>query len=536
MKGTVLSLNIPKIITSLTLPDAKAPIVALETTVTGGRTIQAKKRGGKNEARERLIEEASGAVFWLWGVSTINNYIGDPLLEKLFGGKFDVGTDKVLRTPFENFMRKNPPKGFSAKQVALIKAIKVLASVVIADSFIGLVVPPLNQKLTRTLINKEKSQKDIDNTQDKLKLSTTEDKKEQTQSTPSFKGAISAINVFTNAIENTNTGKLLSTDVGLTGGRIYSARNNDERREIAFRDIVSIYFYMWAQGHVGNILNLILTGKADRINPNSTANVHEHLYKFLEAQGGEMDVQAFKKAVLGKKSSDIKLPEGIKFATGDLSAFTKFMNKFRSVKTEPLQVANVEDLKGLFSDEIFARIQEMSKIQPKRQGVSVITKQQIIDAINIAEINDPKFLDRLFSDYTGGHYEDKSRTFSEKVKDFFTGKTCKTGKYIEGASKDEFRFVSNEKLYNLKQQVEDYINLMCKDAKDGKITLKTLEQAKKKNIVGSGFNFVVGFATAAVFLSTIIPKVQYWITRVKTGKNEFPGTYEFNENKEIAKA
>ena len=75
MKGTVLSLNIPKIITSLTLPDAKAPIVALETTVTGGRTIQAKKRGGKNEARERLIEEASGAVFWLWGVSTINNYI-----------------------------------------------------------------------------------------------------------------------------------------------------------------------------------------------------------------------------------------------------------------------------------------------------------------------------------------------------------------------------------------------------------------------------------------------------------------------------
>ena len=109
-----MSLNIPKIITSLTLPDAKAPIVALETTVTGGRTIQAQKRGGKNEARERLIEDGSGAVFWLWGVSTINNYIGDPILEKLFGGKFDVGTDKVLRTPFENFMKKNPPKGFSA--------------------------------------------------------------------------------------------------------------------------------------------------------------------------------------------------------------------------------------------------------------------------------------------------------------------------------------------------------------------------------------------------------------------------------------
>ena len=101
----------------------------------------------------------------------------------------------------------------------------------------------------------------------------------------------------------------------------------------------------------------------------------------------------------------------------------------------------------------------------------------------------------------------------------------KTKQYIPGASKNEFKFVSNDKLYNLKQQVEDYINLLCKDARDGKISLKTLENAKKKNIVGAGLNFVVGFATAAVFLSTIIPKVQYWITRVKTGKNEFPGTY-----------
>ena len=499
-----MSLNIPNLITSMTMADAKAPIVALEATVTGGRTIQAQKRGGKNEARERLIEEATGAIVWLWGVSTINNYVGDPILKKLFGGEFDVGTDKVLRTPFNNFMRKNPPKGFSPKQVALIKAIKVLASVVIADAFIGLVVPPLNQKLTRTLINKDKEKKEENNTQDKLEISTKKDilEHKNADKSPSFKGAIQSINVLTNAIENTNTGKLLSCDVGLTGGRIYSARNNDERREIAFRDIVSIYFYMWAQGHVGNLLNLILTGKADRINPNSTANVHKHLTEFLKKNGGEMSVEDFRKAVLGKKSSEIQLPDNIKFETGEISGFKKFMNKFLSKKAEPLQVAKVDDLKGLFSDEIFARIQEMSKLQPKREGVSVVTKQQIIDAINVAEINNPKLLDKLFTEYT------------------------------KGASKDEFKYVSNNKLYNLKQQVEDYINLLCKDAKNGKINLQSLEAAKKKNIVGAGLNLIVGFATAALFLSTIIPKVQYWITRVKTGKNEFPGTYELdNETK-----
>ena len=174
------------------------------------------------------------------------------------------------------------------------------------------------------------------------------------------------------------------------------------------------------------------------------------------------------------------------------------MDKFRSKKTEPLQVAKVEDLKGLFNDDIFARIQEMSKLQPKRQGISVVTKQQIIDAVNVAEINNPKLLDDLFTEFT------------------------------KGASKDEFKFVSNDKLYNLKRQVEDYINLMCKDAKDGKINLKSLENAKKRNIMGAGLNFVAGFLTAAVFLSTIIPKIQYWITRVKTGRNEFPGTYEMD--------
>ena len=93
-------------ITRMTRPDALEPIIALETTVTGGRTIQAAKRGGKDEARERFIEEATGAVVWLGGVKVLNDYVGDPLLKKLFGGNFDVGTDKILRTPFENFFRR----------------------------------------------------------------------------------------------------------------------------------------------------------------------------------------------------------------------------------------------------------------------------------------------------------------------------------------------------------------------------------------------------------------------------------------------
>ena len=481
--------SVSSIITGMTKADAMAPIIALEATVTAGRTVQAYKRGGEDEARERLIEESTGAIVWLGGVKALN-WVGDKILEKIFGANFDVGTDKVLRTPFENFMKKNPPKSLSAKSVALIKAAKVLTSVVLADAFIGLVVPPLNQRLTRNIRAKKQAQ--AENNVDKLELQS----KSQT-SNPSFKGSLNAINVFTNAIENTNTGKLLSTDAGLISGRMYSARNKDERREIAIRDIGSIYFYMWAQGHVGNVLNLIESGHANRLNPSTTQTLDEHLAKFLKDKGGELTVEEFKKQVLGQKSSEIKLPENIKFEVGELSGFTKFMDKFRKTQTEPLQVAKVSDLEKLNIDsKIMDRIKEMSKLQPLRKGEAVITKQQIIDAYNISAINDPKFLDKIFSDFTGG------------------------------ASKNEFKYISNSSLYNLKAEMEQYVESICKLAKDGKINKDVLKKAKNNNLMFSGINFAAGFAVAALFLSTLIPKFQYWVTKQKTGLDTFPGTYE----------
>ena len=98
-----------RFITNMTKNDAMGPIIALEATVTGGRTIQAYKRGGKDEARERLIEESTGAIVWLFGVKALN-WFGDKILGKIFGGNFDVGTDNILRTPFKNFM-KNQKSG-----------------------------------------------------------------------------------------------------------------------------------------------------------------------------------------------------------------------------------------------------------------------------------------------------------------------------------------------------------------------------------------------------------------------------------------
>ena len=463
-------------ITKMTKADALAPIVALEGTVTLGRTYQAYKRGKWDEARERFIEESLGALVWLTGVGAMNK-LGDKVIAKILkkpNANFDVGTDKILRTPFENFMKKAAPKGFTPKQVALIKGAKVLTSVIITNLFIGFVVPKVNQALTNKLRHERKH---------------PHEQKGQV----AFKGgAISAINTFTNAIENTNTGKLLSSDAGIAGGRMYNARSKEERREVAIRDIGSIYFYMWAQGHVRNLLNLAESGKATRLNPSTAEILDKHLAEFLNNK--EMSVDEFRKAVLGEK---VTLPAGIKFETAEQSAFAKLTNK------APLEVIKLSESKNFITNkEVLERAVEMSKLQPERLGEAVLTKQQLIDAYNKCEINNPKLLDKVFTEHTGG------------------------------ANKEEFKFISNKPLYKLKGEMESYVDTICKASKNGKVDKKLLDTVQKKNLMYNGINFMVGFGVAAAFLSTIIPKIQYYVTRKATGVDAFPGVYDFEHHHE----
>ncbi len=477
--------NMSKFVTKMTKADAMAPIIALEATVVTGRTYQAYKRGKWDEARERFIEESMGSIVWLSGVASLNK-LGDKLVGKILkktGANFDVGTDKLLRTPFDNFMKKVAPKGFSPKQVALIKGAKVMTSIVLANLFIGFVMPKVNQGLTKKLRHERRLEKEHGQQNNNVKQ-------------PSFKGgaagAIGAINKFTNCIENTNTGKLLSSDAGIAGGRMYNARRKEERREVFIRDVGSIYFYMWAQGHVGNVLNLAESGRATRLNPSTAKLLDEHLAKYLGDK--QMDVNEFKKAILGNEQA---LSSEFKFETEKLSGLDKMFNK------KPLEVIKLSEAEKYIKDSaILERAREMSKLQPERMGEAVLTKQQLIDSYNKAEINDPKMLKKLFEEFTGG------------------------------ASSSEYKYVSNKKLYKLKKEMVDYVNTICKAAKGGKVDKALLDKVQKKNLMYNGLNFAAGFAVAAAFLSTFIPKFQYYVTRKTTGVDAFPGVYDFEHHQE----
>lgn len=478
----------------MTKADAMAPVIALEATVVTGRTYQAYKRGKGDEARERFIEESMGSVVWLGGVVSLNK-LGDKAIGKILkkpGANFDVGTDKILRTPFQNFMKNVAPKGFSPTSVALMKGTKVLTSVVLANLFIGFVMPKINQGLTKKLRHERRLEQ--------------ENKQQQNKKTiqPSFKGgsigAINAINKFTNCIENTTTGQLLSSDVGIAGGRMYNARRKEERREVFIRDVGSIYFYMWAQGHVGKLLNLAESGHATRLNPSTTKIFSEYLTKYVGDKN--VDVNEFRNAILGKESP---LKPEFKFEAEKLSGLDKMLNK------KPLEVIKLSEAEKLINDEaILKRVREMSTLQPKRMGEAVLTKQQLIDAYNKAEINNVELLQNVFDDFTGGNKK----------------------KGIKGDYINEYKYVSNKKLYKLKDEMAQYVDRICKEAKDGKINKALLEKVQKKNLIYNGVNFLAGFAVAAAFLSTLIPKFQYYVTRKTTGVDAFPGVYDYDKKQE----
>ncbi len=487
--------SIGNAVTTLTRPDNLSPIIAQETLCISGRTRMAYKRGGTQEARERIIEEVSGTVTWLGGVKFLN-YLGDKVIGALLKNKgvsFDVGSD-IMRRPFDNFLmnKSNYPKGFSANKISIIKGVKVISAIVLADLFIGFAVPKFNQALSRA-INKKKAEK-----QEQTAPLTAGDKQVKNES-PSFKG-LAGLNTFTNFIENTNLGKLLGTDIGISGGRGLNARRKEETLDILVRDLGSLYFYYWARDDAAKVMNLITTGgkTSQRLDPKSVNCITKYLDEFLAANGGSMPVDEFRKLMFGTGTKEVP---ALDFEKETPSKFSKFMSKLGRKPAAPTEAIELDKFLSSLTpqehEQYCDTARRMSELQPKRAGVSIISKNQIADLFKGGELNSPKLLHVIFDNYTDGAY------------------------------KSEYKYVSHRSLYKQKARVVQYVEDILQAANNGKIDSALLKSVKNKNLAYNGLNFLVGFAIAVAFISTIIPKIQYYITRKVTGIDGFPGGDKF---------
>ena len=498
----------PRNIVSAMASDGFLPVIALEAFVEAGRTYQAYKRGGFDEARERITEEFSGAVFWLGGVTGLNwvfEKLGQKLL-KLPNKMVDIAHDET-RNPLKKYLAneiKTNGGTISESLMAKFKFTKVIASVLIANAFIGFILPKINQGITRSYHKNDKN--NIQNNQNeffkKPDFNTFSQRKNDDKDT-SFTGKWDLLSIANN-FENKRNWKLLSVDAGTASGRAYSARNNDERVEILFRDLSSIYFYMFNMANMNSWLNQIEQGKGNksRLDPSSTKFATEYLQNYVG--DNKINVETFAKEVLGENK---ELPENLK-------------ERFKKHKIITLEDFKSE-LKNIVSAEELAQYEkvaeQMSELQPERivqkevAGVLVnsqeriLTQGQVKDVLNGGHINDPEFLKEFYANALG------HRKFMDNEK---------------------YKFVPQSTFDSLKKDLTNYVKSIVEKAysTDTKeVTSNLLKKASKHNFKMNLINWGSGFAISALFLSTIIPKMQYWITKMRTGQDNFPGTEEYRK-------
>lgn len=475
--------------------DGFLPVIALEAFVEGGRTYQAYQRGGFDEARERITEEFSGAVFWLGGVTALNwlfEKIGQKIL-KLPNVVVDIASDDV-RNPLGNYLQKY---NILEKTMSRFKFIKVISSILLANAFIGFCLPKINQAITRSYHKHDNIPQENPSTGTKPffaapSMQTFAQSKDEQEKKKDISFGLNLLSIA-NKFESDRNYKLLSVDAGTASGRAISARNNDERVEILFRDLSSIYFYMFNMVNMNTWLNkLEQNGNGTRLDPVSAEFSTKYMEQYLISKGSpKVSIEEFAQDMLGKQQ---EIPESLKdkFSGKNIKIIT--LDKFK------------EELKTLVPENELKSYEEiaekMSKLQPEIKGQAILTSGQVKDILNGGHINNPEFLQEFFKTRFGKKFMNK------------------------------YKFIAQSDLDKHKQELIDYVQNVIETARKtnaGEITERLLHKVSNHNLKMNAINWGSGFVISALFLSTIIPKTQYLITKLRTGSSEFPGTEEYRK-------
>ncbi|MCR4881763.1 MAG: hypothetical protein K6A44_07420 [bacterium] len=465
--------------------DAILPVAMLETTVIAGRSYQAYKRGGKTECRERLIDETVTAIVWLQIISWLNKGL-EAVIKRphIFSQKglpeisTDFGSD-AIRNPLKRAINARPE---IEKVIGGVKLSKIAMSALVGIYFSGVMLPKFYQNLTRKILKKEKEEKE--NKLPTNHISMDEFLKQTSKNkNVSFGNSTVNIHAIAHILETNPIAKLLTIDAGLFAGRAYNARNNDERTEILFRDPVSSFFYMGCTPIMYSLLSKYLDkfkGKNTDLDPNTANYVTEYLQGKLKDQ--KLNPQEFLKAACGENESLVKQV---------LAAFDREVISLNDAKLV-LQKLNVNPEQ---TTAIMDRLQTFINLRPQCASKDLLTRSEITNAIKGGYINDPAFLTKAVEVST------------------------------RGASQDATRFVSFKRIDSIKENIKRYTESIATYAEKAgqNISSDIIKQTKTRNLFVKVGYTLAGMAVSSLFLSTLIPKLQYKITEWRTGNKEFPG-------------
>ncbi len=521
-----------KIATSLCTKTGFLPVILLESTVIAGRTHQAHKRGGPIEARERVTEESISSVVWLGGIPALNK-LGDLIIKNVLKVKdftFDIGKDSI-RNPMKNAIGHLPKN--QQNYLMGLKLGKIVLSSAASVYFMGMILPKLNQKATSKILEEKKRDAQLKQQEQKnrsasikhlkraikpvpmkefmkrtdkihsdvkvkqaLTPSEMEDflSKNRKDSKVSFKGFENIANTILYNLEKNPICGLMTLDSGLFAGRTYNARNNYERIEILFRDLSSSFFYLFSTNLIVSALCKLdpHQGKNTRLDPETAHHATKLLNRWMEKQP-EVSVETFEKGMLGSEV----VPQNLIYSADTLQkdgiVNVSNLNEFIDKRITDKKIAQSLKNKAL----------DLSTLQPKKAGEAIITDTQIKNVFSDGLLNDPDFMNNLINTAT------RKKAF------------------------DETKFVSQRQIEKIKGQITDYVQSIITQAKKEKIeeiTPDFLQKMKNRNMLTKMGFWGVGMGISALFLSTIIPKTQYYISKRLSKTDGFIGIADIEDD------
>lgn len=587
-----------KVITQIADSKAILPVLLLEGTVIAGRCHQAKKRD-ELEFKERFREEVLTSAVWLFGVDALNKAF-DFILKKAL--KLDTSADIFNKDVFNRFTKGRSDK-FKNTLIGA-KFTKVAISTAATIYIIGSLIPKLNQHLTAKAIdernkkqaanspkNEEIKQILLKNERPDTPLNRTIAKfsknisvnslkadsslQHKSQSSPSFKGNfMKLINSAGYNMESNPWFKLWTGDAGVSGGRAIHARNNDERAEILFRDVGSIFFYMFSTSLTIKALSSLFDKKLgihSEINPSLTT----HLNKTLLSQ--KLDNKSYDELaniVSGITPEKVKnviysiknqLPKGTNnieaktiqelknkanlnaqlFVSDSIRAISNKMQDLGLSLNDGLSKESHEIAERMFKKARLGHIDrriadptklnlmiesfktkipkdKLSEFMPLLEGISKalsssakLSKSEIEEVVKGGLINNPKFIGEAATVAFGP-------TWFQKIPNYLNSKRHIEASDVQGV-KESINSYTEKLLEHIKTHMKKGENLSTDDIS------KLITGFKNKTALTKIAYSVSGFAVSALFLSYLIPKWQQILTKMRTGSNEFPGTKDMQK-------
>ena len=450
-----------RVVTDIQNPNNSLGVLIEEIPSDIGRSYEGFKRGGVLEGAEKMRKELMNAAVWLGGIPLFkflgdkfsehilhlpmkvdfsnaaegNDAIGDTL-KYIFKGEnpnnLDVsGISKKYVNKFSKYAKENINIEDMAKKVSNAKKITSVAAVVLNCLMMGIVLPKINQKITKNKLKEQKRKEYAPKFESMDEFQLKSKKNRDINFTGFFKDVENDIKKYGFGYtigyrtENDSTFRLVSTDIPMIIGRVATSRNKYEALENLVMDGMAMYFYNFCSGEVQRGLRKLFGTKQAPI-PDIMPTVSETILK--------IDSSVLKNA----------------FAT---------MENDNSLKT-------------------------ISEILPK-----------------------------------------------DVVKEIY-----KAGTYQKYGQIN--KFVKNSDLENIDKSVFNFLNYIKSKQtesmpliKDETVNLDLIKEVTSKVNKTNAVFLGAGLLASIIGLAVIVPKTTFWITKKLTGRNEFTGIANYDDDK-----